>query len=81
MPASPIAVISFDLAPIFEIETKVPTIEKGCQEISSDVACKLSSAGWQGARGDRGLATLRRKPFSPDGSGSNSCLIEVFEEL
>jgi hypothetical protein len=49
-----IAVISFDLAPNIEIAIKLPTIEKGCQENSSDAALQLSSTGWLGAQGNRG---------------------------
>jgi hypothetical protein len=65
MPAPQIAVISFDLAPNIEIATKLPTIEKGCQENSSDTALQLSSTGWRGTQGNRGLATLCRQRTTP----------------
>jgi hypothetical protein len=61
----PNAVISFDLAPNIEIAVKLPTIEKGCQENSSDAALQLSSTGWRGAQGNRGLATLCRQRTTP----------------
>lgn len=45
MPASPIAVISFDLAPNIEIEVKLPTIGKCCQEIGSHAALQIEQYG------------------------------------
>jgi hypothetical protein len=45
MPASPISVINFDLAPNIEIARKVLTIGKSCQEISSDAALQIEQYG------------------------------------
>jgi hypothetical protein len=51
MPASPIAVINFDLAYNIEITTKVPTIGKGCQEIGSHAALQIEHYGLASSAG------------------------------